>query len=145
MNKINNNQNYINSFHGSNKDKPVMLNKDERMKILIPECKKVLSDIAQREVPENGKFMRVYVDFEIPETMNKGIFTIEHDEKDPNKLRTLSLGVHHQNRDKLFSNYLLTGTKQEILDYLKDSANQDKLIETVNHLSEKTDDYYSSL
>lgn len=147
MDRINNNNNngYVNSFSGSNEGKPIMRTKEEKIKMLIPVCKQVLSDIAEREVPENGKFLKVYVDFPIPETMNEGILTIEHDEKDPKNLRRLSLGVHHQSKDRLFSNHLLTGTKKEIIDYLKDSSNQDKLIEFVSSLSDKNDEYYSSL
>lgn len=146
MDKINKNQNnYNTSFSGIRKDKPVMLDKAAKMNILVPKSKEVLSDIAQREVPENGQFKKVFVSFKVPETQNEALITIEHDSKEPKTQRILSVGVHHQNSDRLVSNFLLKGTKKEILDYLKDDKNNQDIINYINHLSGKVDESYSSL
>ncbi|MCD7740426.1 MAG: hypothetical protein LUH11_03660 [Candidatus Gastranaerophilales bacterium] len=144
MIKINNQ--YHTSFSGINKDKrTLMLSKEEQMPILIEKGAGVLNEKAQLQVPENGKFNRIFVAFNIPETPNEAVFTIEHDELNPKNSRRLSIGVHHNNMDRLFSNYVLKGTKQEILDYLKNKDNYKDILEIVNNLSEKTDEYYSSL
>ena len=39
----------------------------------------------------------------------------------------------------------MTGTKQEILDRLKSKDDVEELAQTVKELSDRTDDYYSSL
>lgn len=146
MDKINSKFNSYNpSFSKTDKDKSVMLNKDEKMKILVPTTKEVLTDIAEKEVPENGQFRKVFVSFDIPNSTNEAKLIIEQDETEPKTQRRLSVGVHHQNSDRLISNYLLKGTKKEIIDFLKDDNNNQEIIDAVNILSSKTDDYYSSL
>ena len=59
-----------------------MLSKEEKMDILVPKCSDLLTKRAEREVPENGKFRRIFVAFEIPETQNETLFSIEPDAKD---------------------------------------------------------------
>jgi len=135
----------IKSSFGMAKENNKKLTNEEKMNILIPKCMEVLDNIAEREVPENGKFIRVYVNFDIPGTPNEGILAITHDDKNPKDMRVLSLGVHHKNSDRMISNFLKTGTKKEISDLLKDRDNFSRLIEMTNHLSDRTDDYYSSL
>ena len=76
---------------------------------------------------------------------NKGLFYITHSAENPKDQRVLSVGVHHKNSDRMTSNILLKGTKEEILAYLKSEENTQTLIDTINHLSDKTDEYYSSL
>jgi len=146
MDKINNNNNnFIASFSGIKRNKPAMLDKTAKMNILVPKSKEVLLGIAERAVPENGQFKKVFVSFRIPESQNEALLTIEHDSKEPKTQRLLSIGVHHQNSDRLISNFLLRGTKKEILTYLKDDKNSKIIIDYVNHLSDKVDESYSSL
>ena len=83
--------------------------------------------------------------FAVPDTDNKALLGIEYDETEPKTQRRLFVGVHHNNSDRLTRNYLLKGTKTEILEYLKDDSNQQSIIDSVNTLSKKTDEYYSSL
>ncbi|MCD7780279.1 MAG: hypothetical protein LUH05_06360 [Candidatus Gastranaerophilales bacterium] len=143
MDKINNQ--YQASFAGINKDNPIMLSKEEQMPLLIKKGAEILNQNAERQVPENGKFNRVFVAFDIPETQNEAIISIEHDELNPKESRRLSVGVHHNNKDRLFSNYILKGTKKEILSYLNNTDNHKEILDSVNNLSQKTDEYYSSL
>ena len=146
MDRINNSSNNYNTpFSGTNKDKPVMLDKEEKMKILTAKTKEVLSQAAEREVPENGRFSRVFVTFSVPESDNKAVFSIIHDDVDYKDKRQLSIGVHRQNSDRMFSNFIMKGTKKEIIEFLNDERNNEELKQIVEHLSVKADDYYSDL
>lgn len=144
MDNVNNNFNKTNiNFSGINKDKPQkMLSREERMNLLMSQVRTILLEDAERQVPENGQFRRVNTLFDIPETSNEGILSIEHDELEPKTQRRLKMSVRHENSDRLVSNYILKGTKKEILDYLKDDNNLAKLIEIANELSDKTDVFY---
>lgn len=144
--KINSNYNkYNRSFLGIKKDKQSMPNKDEKIHLLIEKGKNILHQRAEREVPENGKFIRVFVAFDIPETQNEALMIVEPDAIDPKINRRFSIGVHRQNSDRLTSNYIFKGSKKEILDYLKNNDNQSELFKIILDLSKSVDDYYSSL
>ncbi len=139
-----NNSNNI-SFNGIGKGQAKVSEKESTTDILISKSREYLAQRAEREVPENGMFTRLFVAFDIPETQNEAIIAIEHDEKEPKTQRRLSIGVHNQYSDRMFSNYVLKGTKQEIIDYLNNKENQESIKTTVSSLSSKVDDYYSSL
>lgn len=145
MTDINTNYQYQSKYQGLSKGKIAMLSKDEKMQILVPKGSDLLMQRVEREVPENGKFKKISVSFDIPDTQNKAQFFIEADAKDYKDKRILSIGVHHQNSDRVVSNYMFKGTKQEIIDYLKDSKNFPEFTQTVNELSTAVDDYYASL
>jgi hypothetical protein len=81
----------------------------------------------------------------VPETNNQALMIVEQNSKEPKTQRNLLIGVRHKNRDRLTSNLLEVGTKQDILEYLKKEDNTQEIIDSVNHLSEKTDDFYSQL
>lgn len=140
-----NGTNYTQQYSGINKGNLEMLSKDEKMQILIPKCSDVLVQRAEKEVPENGKFRKIFVAFDIPETTNEALITIEADAKDYKNQRRVSIGVHHQNSDRVISNYMFKGTKQEIIEYLKDNNNFPEFTQIVNELSTAVDDYYASL
>lgn len=144
--QINNNDNNFNTnFSKANKDKPKVLTYEQKMNILVPKTKEVLAETSEMQVPENGLFRKVFVSFAVPDTNNEAIFGIEYDENEPKTQRRLFVGVHHENRDALIKNYILKGTKAQILEYLKDNSNQQDLINTVNTLSARADEYYASL
>lgn len=145
MTDINTNYQYQSKYQGLSKGKIAMLSKEEKMQILIPKGSDLLMQRMEREVPENGKFQKISVSFDIPDTQNKAQFLIEADAKDYKDQRILSIGVHHQNSDRVISNYMFKGTKQEIIDYLKDNSNFPEFTQTVNELSDSVDDYYASL
>ena len=144
--EVNNNfNNYKTSFGKVEKKEAKMFDKNEAMNVLMTSCKEGLFNAAELKVPENGIFGKVSVAFVIPESTNKGLFYITHSAENPKDQRVLSVGVHHKNSDRMTSNILLKGTKAEILEYLKSEENTQTLIDTVNHLSDKTDEYYASL
>lgn len=145
MDKINYKYNNYNiPFSGIQKDSS-MPDKNEKLNIIVKKSMEVFADHADKTVPENGKFLRSNVFFEIPETQNEGLLFIEYDGENPKTQRRLSVGVHNKNSDRLISNYLFKGTKQEILEYLQNDKNKDEIIQSVNNLSDKTDKFHSSL
>ena len=99
MTDINTNYQYQSKYQGLSKGKIAMLSKDEKMQILVPKGSDLLMQRVEREVPENGKFKKISVSFDIPDTQNKAQFFIEADAKDYKDKRILSIGVHHQNSD----------------------------------------------
>lgn len=143
---INNNfNNYKASFSGIEKKENKMFDKNKAMNILMTSCKEGLYNAAERKVPQNGIFSKISVAFEIPKSNNEGLLYITHSAEDPKTQRVLSVGVHHKNSDRMISNILLKGTKEEILANLSSKENTQELVNIVNHLSDKTDEYYASL
>ena len=144
MNEINNN--YNSQTFGTNRtEKKMELTKEEKTKQLVEYSIDLLLDMAEREVPENGSFKKVRVIFELPHTNNEGMIIIEPDEKDIKTGRYITTAAKHQHADRLISNYMFKGTKNDVMEYLKVPENRAKVIESINTLSDKTDEYYSSL
>ncbi len=144
MDRINNNKSFSNIQN--NNGKPKLLDKEARMNILIPKSQEAFAQIVSAQVPENGSFRNVFVTLGLPESQNEAILSVEQSSKAPKTLRNLLLGVKHQDRDRLFSVYLKQNcSKDEILKYLNDKSNNDLIKKTIQELSDKTDDYYSTL
>ena len=134
-----------------NKNKPLfkgdrlkLMSKDEKMLKLIDASIKYLNGTLEREMPENGKFAKVFVSFDIPNTNNEAILFAKYDEEEPVSKRRLILGVRHKNRDRLASAQLICGSKNDILEYLSNSQNKSEIKSLLENLSKNTDDYYSS-
>lgn len=53
--------------------------------------------------------------------------------------------VHRGGIRRLPNNYLFFGSKNGVSRYLSELSNADELYESLNHLSERADDYYLSL
>ncbi len=143
---VNNNKNHYNTSFSSIPDgKKEIMDKDEKMEILIPKASNLLANRAEREVPENGKFRKIFVAFDIPDTQNEALISFEHDEIDPKNMRRISIGVHRLGSDRITSNYIIKGTKNELIEYLKKIEFKKEFKDTVNLLSDSVDEYYSSL
>lgn len=133
------------SFNGIGKGQQRVSKSESTTDLLITKSREYLAQRAEREVPENGVFTRIFVAYDIPDTQNEAVIAIEHDEKEPKTQRRLSIGVHNQHSDRLFSNYVLKGTKEEILNFLNNKENEETIKTTISNLSAKTDEYYTSL
>ena len=145
MNINNNTNNYNTSFKSINGDKPMTFDNNALMNTLMSKCKELLVEKGERQIPENGKFLKFSIGFEIPNSDNMGMFVVDYDPDEPKDKRILSVGVHHKNSDRLTSNIIAIGTKKEILEYLKTDNNTQSLVDIVDNLSEKTSEYYNSL
>ncbi len=142
--EINKYNTYTNSSTGTQKESTGMSQKKEDFeKIIIPKAQAYLAETAQREVPENGLFTKVYAAFEVPDSNNNGLLYIIPHPKNNKTERIFLIGVHHKNSDRLFSNEILTGTKKEIINFIKDSKNQKEITDTVYKLSKQSDSFYN--
>ncbi len=140
----------INNFNnrysmGRRKEVKLMPSKEERTRKLLDKTLEAMAQDVKDRVPEKGKFGRTYVYFDIPETSNSAMLYVEPNPIQPVESRILSVGVHHQQRDRLISNDLLEGSNKDIIGYLEDERNQSPTQDIIKKLSQKTDDYYSSL
>lgn len=143
MNKINNYNNYNMPFYGTQQKETALNNtSDNDIKALINKCVDVIKDSAERMVPENNKFRKFFVAFDVPDTRHEAIISISHDELDPKDKRRLAVEVHHANSDKFYSQYLFKGTKKEIIDFIADKNNQKEIYDSVKELSKSVDDDY---
>jgi len=124
------------------KGKTVTSEFDEAMDAMIGKCQEILYSRSEREVPENGQFSRIGAVFKIPDTSNEAVLSFIYDETNPKTQRLFTVGVHHQNSDKITSEILKNGTKQEIRDYLNNPENTDEIKKSVIRLSEYVDKYY---
>ena len=145
MNVNNNKQNYTLNFKALTKEQIMELPQEERIKNMVIKAKDAIYDYSLRGLPENGKFKDYSIAFSVPCTNNLGVLEIGYDSKDPVNKRYLSVGVHHKNSDRMEFSLIMTGTKQEILDRLKSKDDVEELAQVVKELSDRTDDYYSSL
>jgi len=147
MIKFNNNDynNRVSSFGGKRKDITAMTGKENILKERASKCNKMLANLSERSVPENNKFQPVSVDYNLPDSQNMAKVTVECDYENPANQRRVSVGVHHKDRDRLISNYLFKGTKQEVINFLKDEKNQQQFVDSIKTLSAKTDEYYDKL
>ncbi len=141
----NNYNNYANSLGKLNKGDIVMENNEQVFKKIVNTSNEMLANLAERLVPENGKFNSVAIDYKLPKSNNMAKVMIECDLEDPKTQRRISVGVHHKDRDRLISNYICKGTKKEVLDYLKAEENKQTFFDTINELSAKTNEYYDNI
>lgn len=145
MDKINNTNLNKTAQSNLNKGNSPMPDRDEIIKKLTNMAVSYLKDVSERAVPENGKFTNSFVTIELPESQNIALISIEPSAKEPKTQRILLVGVHNKHSDRIFSNYMFTGTKKEVLDYIDGGKNNSEIIESINTLSKKADDFYSSL
>ena len=133
----------INSFKGRFRVK-MDTRKEKNIGLFAVNGAKILAKKAQFEVPENGKFAKVGIIFNIPNTQNLAHYNIEYDELEPAKIRRFSIGATRKGSDRLTSKHLTKGSKQEIIDFLKNEENNSRIQEALKQVSQETDDYFSS-
>ncbi len=146
MTQINNYQNYNPAFYGMSpkdvkKEMPEQEKNDKMLKF-IGKCSDVLNEMAERQVPENNKFRKIFVAFDIPKTRNEAFISISHDEIEPKTLRRVAVQVHHSNSDKFYSKYIFKGTKKECMNFIADTNNHKKMLDNVFELSKRVDEDY---
>lgn len=95
-----------------------------------------LAKEARNHVPETGRFQKYTVEGHIKGEKIRGILGIEEGYKSDSD-RCVSLGVHWDDDDRLLSNFLFTGTKQEVLEWLESQDGQRQIMNAYMHLEEK--------
>ena len=131
-------------FTGNLKRKPQVDNK-EQINILAEKARAAMAERVEKEVPENGKFAKLSVSWSMPETLNKAVLAVEADAINSMDLRRFAVGSYRKGSDNIILGYLLKGTKKEILDFLNNPENTNKIILTAQQLSDSVDKHYSEL
>ena len=117
---------------------------EEQFKISALNAKTLLAAKAEMEVPENGKFARVGIVYQIPDTQNIARYGIEYDELEPRNTRRFLIGVNRKGSDMLTSIYLTKGSKKEILEFLNDDSNEELIIATLKDLNNSVENNYKA-
>lgn len=115
------------------------LSDEEKRKRILKKCAEVLAQCLQEEVPATGKFEKQDCSFPIHGTNNVGYAAITVWLLDPNK-RGLQFGAMRRGTDMLVSNYVITGTNEELLAYLTDPETQKDWQKRIMELSDSVDD-----
>lgn len=144
--------NYNNPFMGIKKGTGAsgMQQSKNDMNYFVNKTADVLAQMVKEDVPESGKFNReTSVFFRVPEITQKPKtivrYIVECDEINPKDSRRLLIRVMRENSDSALNDYLLKGTKNEILEYLNEPKNRDEIKKRVEQLIKKSNDYYSNL
>lgn len=88
-------------------------------------------------VPDTGKFRPVVVKMHYYGTEHDGFLYVEHSAAHGCAIRA---SINPKGTDMEISNYVFFGSKQDCIDWLKDTAQIDTLMEVYNHLAKKADD-----
>lgn len=115
---------------------------NNKLKSYIKEALSSLAKDGERNIPENGKFHPRAVYLDVVGTQNNGRVAVEFNPKEPNAGRVLNVGVSRNRSDKITSRYLKEGTKNEILNYLKNEESTDEVQSCIKELSKKVDEQY---
>ena len=117
-----------------------MLSYKKDKKLLVSKAMEVVADLTREKVPEDGIFQSISVIFDYPSTPVTGRLMVEKSYQQTNS-RRITAGMYRKGDDRLVSNYLYVGTKQEILAWLSAQENISHLIDTYEHLAEKAKDF----
>ena len=95
-----------------------------------------LAEKAQDNVPGTGRFKKYTIAGHFTGENIRGILGIE-EAYQSDSARCVSLGVCCDGDDRMVSNFLFTGTKQEVLEWLKSPEGQQEIVDTYIHLEDK--------
>lgn len=145
FNSVNNNHNIdAAAYRRQIQEEMAKYTDDELIDIFAVNAAEILSNKAEYDVPENGKFRTSEIIFEIPGTQNQGHYFIEFDVLEPKESRRFSIGASRKGSDRLTSIQLKKGTKKEILSFLRDENNSQQFKDALREVSRSCDDYFSS-
>lgn len=95
-----------------------------------------LAEKAQDNVPETGHFQKYTIAGHLTGDNVRGILGIEKAYQS-DSARCVSLGVYCDGDDRMVSNFLFTGTKQEVLEWLESPEGQQEVVDAYIRLEEK--------
>ena len=113
-----------------------MLSHKKDKELLVLKAMDVIADLTRERVPEDGIFQPVSVIFDYPGTSFACKLKVEKGYQQTNS-RCITAGMYRRGDDRLVSNYLYFGTKEEILAWLSAPENSSLLINTYEHLAER--------
>lgn len=135
-------QNNLINFRGYKNVAESKLTDEEKTRKAVSNALKYLKENGERIIPEDGQFNRKTVLFDIEGTQNEGRFSVEYFPDETKKQRALTAGVNRKGKDAVTFNFLKSGTKKEILEFLNKKGLEDELFATVKDLSDSVDKKY---
>ena len=109
------------------------LTREEQLNKLFQAVAELLVKNAKEGVPEIGSFRKLTVRGGIKGMEYEGILGIEQSYRVENE-RRVTLGVHGKGDDRLVSNYLFKGTKEDVMAWLESPEGLEQIIEAYEHL-----------
>ena len=94
-----------------------------------------------RQVPEFGREGRFGYKFDLQGTQNCAVLLVECSTANDTH-RILSIHVQRKGYDLSMMHIIRSGTRAQLLDYLKDENHIDELFDSIQHLSERIDEHY---
>lgn len=131
MNKITGFYNQNVNFSGVKKEEKVLSN-EEKFEKLYDTCKGILISNLEKDNFEP-------IPFEISGTPYIAVFKVQNSKDE----KRFTLGVRHKDRDRLVSYNMFKGSKQDMIEYLKN--NDTEIKEAIQELKKDQEEYYSSL
>lgn len=110
-----------------------------KMQELMETVGEVMAEYIEANVPPSAVFKTQGFRFDVYGTRNEGILQVSY--KGPGEC-SLRLGVYRAGTDRLFSNFLPSGSNEELVRYLKDPASHAEWLKLVKGLSDKADDFW---
>lgn len=135
INKYNN----IKPFMGADMNEENKKNKKSGIEILVDKSADVLKEEAERRVPENNKFSRVFAVFKVPDTNYEAFIAVSHDELEPKNTRRISVEIGRANSDRNYMQYIFKGTKKEILEFLAGAESRESILKSAAELMKAAD------
>lgn len=118
-----------------------MLSNKQKLDILIPKGMKLLAERTEKEVPDSGRFLPISVSFDYPGTGYTATLRLEPSALGDGTERCLRSYMQESNSDKAVSHYLYTGTKTQILAWLREKKREEELRESYAQLKQSVDNF----
>lgn len=116
------------------------LTREEQLNKLFRTVADLLVKNAKEGVPESGSFQKLTVGGKIKGADYESILGIEQSYQAKNE-RRVTLGMHRTGDDRLVSNDLFKGTKEEVLAWLESPEGLEQIIEAFKHLEARVKDF----
>lgn len=121
-------------------ERNISMTREEQIFKLFEAVAELLVKKARELVPETGSFQKVCIEGHYSGTDCHSYLSIENSHRSETE-RQVTLGVFREGYDKLVSNYLYTGTRQEVLSWLESREGLKQIIKAYEHLEEKAKDW----
>lgn len=113
-----------------------------KIKNYIQQAMSGLAEDLEAGMKQKGSDLATYL--EVCSTGNTCRLGLTHMNGDPNEVLTLTIGVHKNGTDRVYSQYDFVGTHEEFMKYVrKPIYNLEDFYNRIMTMSDKADDYYS--
>lgn len=110
---------------------------EKKRRLLVAAVMREMAKLIEEKIPESGSFERRYFYFDFPGYDHTGMLSIQYIERHGCSLRA---SVVVRGTDMAVSHYLISGSKQECIDWLREESHLRTLLDSYLTLSESADD-----